>query len=116
MPRLGCSGARCLTTVSWPGAPTAPARNRFANYVFSRTLESHLSQTSRLSVSTLAACVAALKMQPGRDICLMGGGELAHALLSAQLVDEVGVNIHPELVQAERIARDCLYAVYRIRR
>jgi dihydrofolate reductase len=31
-------------------------------------------------------------------ICLMGGGELAQALIAAGLVDEIGVNVHPILL------------------
>ena len=39
-----------------------------------------------------------LKKQPGKDICVMGGGELAHSLFEAGLIDEVGFNIHPVLL------------------
>jgi len=35
---------------------------------------------------------------PGRDICLVGGGELAQSLLAACLVDRIGLNIHPILL------------------
>lgn len=116
-------------------AQGARAEPRFATYVFSRTLETAPEPNVTLVREDAAAFVATLKTQPGRDICLMGGSELAHALLTADLVDEVGVNIHPvilgegiplflpmpreiklELVRDERIARDCLYAVYRVRR
>jgi dihydrofolate reductase len=33
-----------------------------------------------------------------KDICLMGGGELARPLYEAGLIDEVGFNIHPVLL------------------
>lgn len=114
-------------------AQGARAEPRFANYVFSRTLETPPEANVTIVREDAVEFVAALKKQPGRDICLMGGGELAHALLSADLVDEVGVNIHPvllgegiplflpmprevelELIQTERIARGCLYALYRV--
>ena len=39
-----------------------------------------------------------LKRQDGKDICLMGGGELARPLFEAELIDEIGFNIHPVLL------------------
>jgi dihydrofolate reductase len=39
-----------------------------------------------------------LKQNPGKEICLMGGGELAQSLLAADLVDEICLNIHPILL------------------
>ena len=44
--------------------------------------------------------VRALKQAPGKDICLMGGGELAQSLLAEGLVDRIGLNIHPVLLGA----------------
>jgi dihydrofolate reductase len=63
----------------------------------------------------------------------MGGGELAQTLFDADLIDEVGVNVHPvllgeeiplfrrlarqmalSLVKVEPLANDCLYALYRV--
>lgn len=35
-----------------------------------------------------------LKSQPGKGICVMGG-ELAHSLFEADLIDEIGLNIQP---------------------
>jgi dihydrofolate reductase len=42
-------------------------------------------------------CVFSRKRAPGKDICLMGGGELAQSLLAEGLVDRIGLNIHPIL-------------------
>ena len=42
--------------------------------------------------------VRELKEQPGKGICVMGGGELAQSLLAAGVVDEVGLNVHPILL------------------
>lgn len=39
-----------------------------------------------------------MKQTAGGDICVMGGGELASSLFEADLIDEVGVNIHPVLL------------------
>jgi dihydrofolate reductase len=44
--------------------------------------------------------IGSLKGAEGGDICLMGGGELASALFEADLIDEIGFNIHPVLLGA----------------
>ncbi len=67
-------------------------------YVFSRTLEAIDQPGVELVRTDAAAFVRDLKARPGKDICLMGGGELAQSLLAAGLVDEVGLNIHPVLL------------------
>ena len=103
-------------------------------YVFSRTLESIERPGVRLVSSDAGAFVRELKSQPGRGICVMGGGELGTALLAAGVVDEVGLNIHPVLLGAgtplfrdpgRRVALDlienrtidggCVLATYRVR-
>lgn len=67
-------------------------------YVFSRTL-SPIDQPGVEVVSDDAGgFVRDLKQQSGKDICLMGGGELAQSLLHAGVVDKVGFNIHPVLL------------------
>jgi dihydrofolate reductase len=82
-----------------------------------------------------AAFVARLKSETGGEICLMGGGELAQNLFAADLIDRVGVNIHPlllgdgiplfrpflhevklELTELERLSHDCVYIVYDVSR
>ena len=67
-------------------------------YVFSRTLESLATPDATLVRDDAAGFVRALKSEPGGDICLMGGGELARSLFDADLIDEVGLNIHPVLL------------------
>ena len=67
-------------------------------YVFSRTLREVKGPGIELVSDDAAAFVRGLKQQPGKEICLMGGGELAQSLLAAGLVDEVGLNIHPVLL------------------
>jgi dihydrofolate reductase len=65
----------------------------------------------------------------------MGGGELAHSLLEAGLVDEIGFNIHPvllgsgtplfypmkrqidlELLDCRRFKNGCVYVMYRVKK
>jgi dihydrofolate reductase len=67
-------------------------------YVFSRTLKAIDEPGVELVAGDAIEFVRDLKQRPGKGICLMGGGELAQALLGAGLVDEVGLNIHPVLL------------------
>ena len=83
------------------GADAQPPDDAFSGiqtYVFSRTLDTLTDPRARLVKDDAAAFVRDLKKQPGRGICLMGGGELARSLFEADLVDEVGLNIHPILL------------------
>jgi dihydrofolate reductase len=68
------------------------------NYVFSRTLKALDDPNVELVTSDAVEFVRTLKQRPGKEICLMGGGELAQSLLAAGLVDEIGLNIHPILL------------------
>jgi dihydrofolate reductase len=71
------------------------------NYVFSRTMK----QSAKKKVKNLeiisedaAEFVRKLRDQEGKDICVMGGGLLAKSLFEANLIDEIGFNIHPVLL------------------
>jgi dihydrofolate reductase len=68
------------------------------NYVFSRTLKPESRGAVELTATDPARFVARLKRQPGRGICVMGGGEFAAALFDAGLIDEVVLNTHPVLL------------------
>lgn len=70
-------------------------------YVFSRTLTALPGKAgagATLVRDDAAAFVRQLKAKPGKEICLMGGGELARSLLIAGVVDEIGLNVHPVLL------------------
>jgi dihydrofolate reductase len=67
-------------------------------YVFSRTCKNDAGGAVTIVGTDAAAFVGQLKDQGGKDICLMGGGELAHSLFEARLIDEIGFNIHPVLL------------------
>jgi dihydrofolate reductase len=66
--------------------------------VFSRTLQSIDEPGVELIKGDAVEFVGGLKRRPGKEICLMGGGELAQSLLAADLVDRIGLNIHPILL------------------
>jgi dihydrofolate reductase len=67
-------------------------------YVFSRTLKSQADGTVTIISEDAGGFVRELKAQAGKGICLMGGGELAKSLFEAQVIDEIGFNIHPVLL------------------
>lgn len=76
------------------------AMKGITTYIFSRTMKSASVGEAQLVAGDAGDFVRELKRQPGRDICLMGGGELAQSLFSAGVIDEVGLNIHPVMLGA----------------
>jgi dihydrofolate reductase len=76
----------------------APATPGIQTYVFSRTLQKIDRPGVQLTREDAGPVVARLKKQPGKDICVMGGGILGTSLLDAGVVDEVGVNMHPVIL------------------
>jgi dihydrofolate reductase len=102
-------------------------------YVFSRTLEPGAVRGATLVRDDAAGFVRSLKARPGRDICVMGGGDLARSLIAGGVVDEIGVNIHPVLLgsgiplfvdpgrqvdlalsECRQLDGGCVYAVYKV--
>lgn len=68
------------------------------SFVFSRTLATLPGRGAELVRDDAGAFVRALKQEPGKEICVLGGGELAASLLAAGVVDEIGLNVHPVLL------------------
>jgi dihydrofolate reductase len=67
-------------------------------YVFSRTLEPGEQNGVVVVNDDPSEFIRDLKQQDGKDICMMGGGELARDFFEAGLIDEIGFNIHPVLL------------------
>jgi dihydrofolate reductase len=67
-------------------------------YVFSRTLTQVKGENVVLVSQDAGQFVRELKQQPGKDICCMGGGELARSLFEADVIDEIGLHTHPILL------------------
>lgn len=71
------------------------AMSGMQTYVFSRTLR-HVDRPGVQLVSDDAGgFVRALKKKKGKNIIVLGGGDFARSLFEADLIDEVGLNIHP---------------------
>jgi dihydrofolate reductase len=104
------------------------------SYVFSRTLKPRKDGPLEIVAGDAVAFVRRLKKQPGKGICVMGGGDLARSLFEAGLIDEIGFNIHPvllgsgiplfhemkrqidlELLDCQRFKNGCVYVSYRVK-
>ena len=107
------------------------AFNNLMTYVFSTTLGS--VEGAELVRSDALTFVRSLKSAEGGRIMIMGGGQLATALIEGGVVDEIAMNIHPlllgdgtrmisriaervelALIEGRPIAEDCLFARYRV--
>ena len=94
--------------------PTAPADDPFAQhlnsaskYVASRTLRDLDWQNSTLIEGDVAEEVAKLKAQPGKNIAVLGSGELVQTLIQHDLVDEYFLAVYPLLLgSGKRLFRD----------
>ena len=68
-------------------------------YLFSRTV-TKVPEGIALASGDAGEFVRQLKSQPGKDIIVMSGGNLATSLLQAGVIDEIGFNVHPVLLGA----------------
>jgi len=75
--------------------PTYPG---VKNYVLSRKLKESSDKNVEIIREDAVKFVRKLKTEEGKDIFIMGGGLLAKPLFEANLIDEVGVTIHPVLL------------------
>ena len=122
---------------TWEVAARSGQQNGYPgvkNFVFSRTIEDEPGGDVTLVRDDAVDFTRSLKKQDGKNICLMGGGELAHSLFEADLIDEVGFNIHPvllgsgiplfhglsrqvdlALMECRAFKNGCVYVTYRVK-
>jgi dihydrofolate reductase len=90
----------------WPKRtdnPFTEVLNSAQKYIASNTLkEPLLWNNSTLLKGDAAAAVATLKEQPGRDLVILGSGELVQSLMRRKLVDEYVLSIHPLVLGSGR--------------
>lgn len=83
----------------WPSAPQddpfAERMNRLAKYVVSETLDEVDWTNSTLLEGDAAEAVAELKARPGKDLQVLGSGQLVRTLMENDLVDEYSLMIDP---------------------
>ncbi len=122
----------------WPNAkdvPFADSMNNITKYVASRTQDKLDWKNSILLEGDVAEAVAKLKQQEGKDIIVVGSGELAQTLMQNNLIDEYSLLIHPlilgngkrlfrevspkqdlELIKSKTTKNGVLVATYRVKK
>jgi dihydrofolate reductase len=90
----------------WPNQkdnPYTEVLNKAQKYVASTTLQEPLPwMNSTLLDGDAADAVARLKEQPGKDLGILGSGELIQSLRARNLVDEYVLLIHPVVLGSGR--------------
>lgn len=86
----------------WPSLsgqlPYIDKLNTMAKHVASTTLTDLKWENSHPIEGDVAASVAELKQQPGRDLVMYGCQDLMHSLLEHDLIDEFRILVHPVLL------------------
>ena len=65
------------------------------NYVFTRGTPGSNTSHVRFISGNIAAFVRSLKEEPGKDIWLIGGGQVNTVMLNAGLIDEIILTVFP---------------------
>ena len=92
----------------WPGVssedqPFADHMNNTPKFVVSTTLDEPLEwQNSTLIQENVAEEITKLKQQPGKNIGITGSATLVRSLLRDNLLDELGLLVHPIVVGSGR--------------
>jgi dihydrofolate reductase len=91
----------------WPnrtdGNPFTAVLNNTEKFVASRTLQEPLPWVnSTLLKGDAAEAVARLKEQAGKDIVVLGSGDLVQSLVRCNLIDEYVLQIHPLILGSGR--------------
>ena len=90
----------------WPKQTNSPYTeflNNIPKYVASTTLKEPLPwSNSTLLKGDAAQAVSQLKQQPGKDLLIMGSGELIQSLMRANLIDDYVLLIHPLVLGSGR--------------
>jgi dihydrofolate reductase len=90
----------------WPKQtdnPFTTVLNDAVKYVASTTLEEPLPWSNSILLEGDAGdAVAGLKEQPGKDLLIMGSGELIKSLMKRNLIDRYVLQIHPLILGSGR--------------
>jgi dihydrofolate reductase len=96
----------------WPNVPPEEPygkfMNRFRKYVVSTTLREPLSwENSTLISADVPAAVQRLRDEPGKDIQVIGSGELVQTLIANNLVDRYRLMVYPVVLgTGKKLFRD----------
>ncbi len=78
-----------------PGVTLFPGLEK---YVFSHLLPKGKQEHIEVVSDPPEVWAEALRTMPGKDIWLVGGGEMVREFLQKRLVNEIGISIHPRLL------------------
>jgi dihydrofolate reductase len=100
-----------------------PAGNFFGDmmnapkkYVVSKTLQKPIWRNTTIIRDNLIESVRALKAQPGKSIFIDGSSQLVHALIAADLVDELHLTLYPlTLGSGKRVLPDGVYSQFALK-
>lgn len=67
-------------------------------YVFSHLLPKGKKDNVEIISDTPGDWLKSMRATPGKDIWLVGGGEMVREFLQKKLVNEIGISIHPRLL------------------
>jgi len=70
------------------------------NFVFTKHPEEHTSEEVEFVSGDIVSFVNELKSNPGKDIWLIGGGQINALLLNHQLIDEMQIFVMPVVLGA----------------
>ena len=90
--------ARDWPQITDPDDPFTVLMNSLPKYVASHTLTAGRWNPATILSGDVAAHVAELKQQPGRDLQIHGSARLAQSLLAAGLIDELRLVVAPVVV------------------
>ena len=88
-------GRRTYETALSFGAYPYPDKT---GYVFSRTRAGTIDENVTFLAEEIDQFAYNLRLRPGRDIWLVGGGDLASAFFEKNLIDELDLFVHPILL------------------
>jgi dihydrofolate reductase len=100
-----------------------PAGNFFGDmmnapkkYVVSKTLQKPIWRNTTIIRDNVIESVRALKAQPGKSIFIDGSSQLVHALIAADLVDELHLTLYPlTLGSGKRVLPDGVYSQFALK-
>lgn len=94
--------ARDWPQITDPADPFTALMNGLPKYVASQTLAEGTWHPTTVFSGDVAARVATLKRQPGRELQIHGSARLAQSLLAAGLIDELRLVVAPVVVGSGR--------------
>lgn len=97
------------------GDPFGDLMNAPRKYVVSRTLTQPTWRNTTIIRNDPIETIRALKAEGGKNILTDGSSQLVHAMLAADLVDELHVHVYPlTLGGGKRVLPDGVHATFRL--